>query len=80
MCGRTCCTLSPDLLPYACTTVARNKNGVRIILKLCMLNAKIQLRKVFLPGGPICLVNLVLSYFIEKNCTKVEPTFGNKQI
>ena len=27
MCGRTCCTLSPDLLPYACSTVTKH-NGV----------------------------------------------------
>ena len=31
MCGRTCCTLSPDLLPYACTTVTKNKDGKRNI-------------------------------------------------
>ena len=24
MCGRTCCTLSPDVLPYACTVVTKN--------------------------------------------------------
>ena len=31
MCGRTCCTLSPDLLPYACTTVTKKKDGKRNI-------------------------------------------------
>ena len=24
MCGRTCCTLAPGLVPYACTTVTKN--------------------------------------------------------
>ena len=32
MCGRTCCTLSPDLLPYACSTIA-NSNGSTILPK-----------------------------------------------
>ena len=27
MCGRTCCTLPPDLLPYACTTVTGRTSG-----------------------------------------------------
>ena len=31
MCGRTCCTLSPDLLPFACSTVTKH-NGVSHLL------------------------------------------------
>lgn len=30
MCGRTCCTLSPDLLPYACTTVTTHNGKSRL--------------------------------------------------
>ena len=25
MCGRTCCTLGPDLVPYACTIVTKDR-------------------------------------------------------
>jgi len=30
MCGRTCCTLSPDLLPFACSTVTKHNGKTRL--------------------------------------------------